>query len=329
MDATRDASIAGRPYRVSLASGGADPPAAPLLEEANRVLRGLSLEPYVPVPVPRLLADAESVEGYGISMRLPSGWGGHVGRGELDAASGELRLRLLEHAPELGGEFVTGGVPIELTPAEFVPQSGGSSVAISGRSFVDQGRDFVLWVEADALPPSAKAVEQANEALATLRVEPGDFYPGTVAPATFAAADEWHTGTSGIADAQPDGQETWTWASTIPYADEPFQFLPHKTLAALPPDGIVIDVQLVEPRDRAHGTVEAPFRITQADGPGSMEGLTPPISLYSTGGNVLGQNYDVGISVMFGREHPTPDQFARANAELARMRVPDWTSVGG
>jgi hypothetical protein len=32
---------------------------------------------------------------------------------------------------------------------------------------------------------------------------------------------------------------------------------------------------------------------------------------------------------MFGREHPTPDQFARANAELARLNLPDWTSVGG
>jgi hypothetical protein len=32
---------------------------------------------------------------------------------------------------------------------------------------------------------------------------------------------------------------------------------------------------------------------------------------------------------MFGREHPTADQFVRANAELARVRLPDWTSVGG
>jgi hypothetical protein len=321
--AIREGSVNGQLFRVAAVSGGDDLPPQALVAEANGVLGTLTLAPYVPQPVADLPLNAQRIEGYGMSMRLPAGWDGRVRRGELDASSREISLKLLEHATGIDGAFVTGRVPIRLSDAEFVPPGE------TGRSFIDRGRAFVLWVKADRLPPSAGAVEQANEALATLHVEPGDFYPGTVAPATFAAADDWHTGTSGITDAQPDGQQTWTWASTIPYADEPFQFLPHKTLAALPPDGIVIDVQLFESRDRAHETVEPPFRIMQADGPGSMEGLTPPISLYGTGGRVPGQSYDVDISVMFGREHPTPDQFARANVALARLQLPDWTSVSG
>jgi hypothetical protein len=323
--ASRDVAVSGRLYRITLASGGADPPAAWLLNEANRVLLALNLEPYVPVPVPRLPADAKRIEGHGMSMQLPSDWDGHVGRGELDARSRELRLRLLEHAAEPGGEFVTGRVPILLTPAEFVPAHGGSA-SITGRSFVDHGREFVLWVDANTFPPSTEAVEEANEALATLTVLSGDFYPGSVEPATFTAANGWHTGTSGSTDAKPDGQQTFTWASTISYLDTPFQFPPHSTLDALPPDGIAIDVQLYGPDERARPAA-FPFRMAQAGAPGSFEGVGPRTPLYGLGGRVPGQRYSAHVSVFFGRPHPTHDQLAAADAELARLTLPDWSAT--
>jgi hypothetical protein len=328
-EARREGTVNGERFRLTAVSGGDGPPAAATLAQANDVLKSLSLEPYVPVPVTPLPADAKRIESHGIGMRLPAGWDGAARRGELDASSSGIRLRLLEHADDDG--FVTGQVPIELSTAEFVPPGGGSDPSIpatTGRSFVDQGRRFVLWVTADTLPPSAEAIREANRALASLKVEPGDFYPGTVDPATFAAADGWETGSSGAAKVRPDGQQTWTWASTVPYRDEPFQFLPHKTLAALPPDGIVIDVQLFGPDERQRAAT-SPLRITPADGPGSMEGLTPPFSLYGTGGRMPGRDYDVDVSVLFGREHPTAEQFARANAELARLDLPRWPSVAG
>ena len=328
-EASRERSTGGERFRITAVAGG-DGPSAATLARANDALSSLSLEPYVPVPVAALPADARRIGSHGVSMRLPTGWDGEAKRGELDASAGGISLKLLEHADD--GGFVTGRVPIELTPAEFLPPEGGSDPSIpasTGRSFVDNGRQFVLWASADTLPPSAAAIRQANEALATLTVEPGDFYPGTVEPATFAAADGWNTGTSGTAKQQPDGQQTWTWASTVPYRDEPFQFLPHKTLATLPPDGIVIDVQLFGPDEKPQRPARVPLRITPADGPGSMEGLTPPFSLYGTGGRVRGGAYDADVSVLFGREHPTDEQFARANAELARLDLPRWASVAG
>jgi len=328
-EATREGSVNGARFRITAISGGVGPPAPSTLAQANDVLRSLSLGAYVPVPVAALPSDAKRIAAFGISMRLPQGWDGTAKRGELDASTGGLSLKLLEHAND--GGFVTGRVPIELTPAEFLPPGAGSDRSIpasSGRSFVDNGRNFVLWAAADSLPPSAEAVRQANEALASLTVQPGDFYPYTVDPATFASAGGWDSGTSGAAKVQPDGQQTWTWASTVPYRDEPFQFVPYKTLAALPPDGIVIDVQLFGP-DQKQQPLRQPLRITTGDGPGSMEGLQPGIGLYGTGGRMPGQDYDADVSVLFGREHPTPDQLARANAELARLDLPRWPSVPG
>src|SRR3989442_1623319 len=83
-----------------------------------------------------------------MSMRLPAGWDGRMRRGELDASSTEISLRLLEHATGIDGTFVTGRVPIRLSDAEFVPPGE------TGRSFIDHDRAFVLWVKVEALPPS-------------------------------------------------------------------------------------------------------------------------------------------------------------------------------
>jgi hypothetical protein len=326
-EASRQMAASDELFRITVICGG-EAPAENVIDEANSVLLGLRLEPYVAAAVRSLPPDAKRIEGYGISMRLPAGWSGGVDRGELDASSGEIRLRLLEHASDYG--FVTGRAPIELTPAEFVPPSGESDPRIpasSGRSFVDHGRAFMLWVEASSFPPGEGPVNEANEALATLHVEPGDFYPGTVEPATFAQAEGWHTGTSGTTDAKPDGQQTFTWASTAPYRDEPFQFAPRKTLETLPPDGIVIAVQLFGPDEHAR-LATLPLRIAAAEGPSSFEGVGQRTPLYGLGGRMPGQMCGANISVFFGRPHPTPEQIAAADEELARLVLPDWSGTG-
>ena len=38
------------------------------------------------------------------------------------------------------------------------------------------------------------------------RVEPGDFYPGEVEPATFAPAPGWYTGTTGLAAVERESE---------------------------------------------------------------------------------------------------------------------------
>jgi hypothetical protein len=330
-EASREIAASGELYRVTALSGGQDPPSQRELDEANGVLRTLALDPYVHYTVPALPPAATQIEGYGISMRLPGDWKGKVTRGELDAGSAQIHLRLLER----GGTdiaFAARKLPIELSNAEFVGPGGGFDpriVAGTGRSFIVHGREFVLWVEADSLPPDPWAVEQTNEALATLKVEPGDFYPGKVEPAAFATASGWNTGTNGSVEVQPEGQQTWTWASTIPFADDPPEF-PSRTLRRLPPGGIVITAQLFGPDKNGGGRNRAaspPFRLSQGQRSYPWEGQIGKIPLYHIGGRVPGQRYDVGIAVFFGRLHPTPDQVAAADAELARLDTPDWSAT--
>jgi hypothetical protein len=327
-EVSRDVAVSDELYRITAISGGQDPPGDTLLDEANGVLTSLSLRPYTPQAIQPLPADAKRIEGHGISMRLPDGWDGSVGRGTLEASTPGLRLILRENGGT-DAPFVTGKTPIRLSAAEFVGPSGGLDpkiAAMTGRSFVEGGRDFVLDVEADSLPPSAELVTQANQALATLQIEPGDFYPGTVDPATFTSADGWHTGTSGSTEVRPDGEQTESWASTIPYLDEPQQFPSSKTLEQLPPDGVVIYVTLFGPAARALDGPTSPFRIAQANREYPWEGQVGDIPLYSIQGREPGQLYRVGLAIFFGRNHPTPDQIAAADAELARLKLPDWTA---
>lgn len=327
---SREVAVSGELFRITAISGGENPPADALLEQANGVLMSLSLSPYTPASLPSLPVDAKRIEGYGISMRLPPGWDGAVTRGKLEASTTDLRLSLRE----LGGtetSFVTGLPPIRLSPTEFVGPSPGTDPGLAagtGRSFVDHGRYFVLSVEADSLPPSSELVSQANQALATLDVKSGDFYPGTVDPATFAVAGGWHTGNGGQADVRPDGHQTWTWASTVPYLDEPAQFPPRKTLESFPPDGIVIGVMLFGPDNRSSRHAEPPFRIAQAARQYPWEGQVADFPAYGIAGRAAGQHYDVDIYVMFGRNQPTDAQIAVADAELARLKLPDWSATG-
>jgi hypothetical protein len=328
LEASRDVTVGGELYRVTAVSGR-QPVVERSLTEANELLGTLAVRQFEPVTVPALPPDASRIEGYGISMRLPSGWTGEVTRGEVSAAApgNEIRLRLLERGGT-DAPFEERALPLQLSTAEFVAGGTGEAPAVSGRAFIDHGRQFSLWTGADVLPPSAAAVEQANEALATLSVEPGDFYPGSVEPATFSPAEGWDTGTSGPADAQPEGQQTWTFASTVRYLDEPVQFPPTRTLDQLPTDGIIIDVTLFGPDRHGAREAQAPFRMDQATRSDSWEGMPPDLPLFSIAGGVPGQSYDVDISVLFGRPHPSEGQLAAADAELARLNFPDWSSSG-
>jgi hypothetical protein len=328
-EVSRDVSLSGELYRITAISGGQAPPGDELLGQANDVLASLSLTPYTPGDIPPLPPDAKRIDGYGIGMRLPPGWDGSVTRGKLEASTPGLSLILRENGGT-DAPFITARTPIRLSTAEFVGPSGGMDpkiAAMTGRSFEQSGRDFVLEVDADSLPPSADLVDEANQALATLDVKPGDFYPGTVEPVTFDSADGWHAGTSGPTDVRPDGQQTWTWAATVPYLDEPQQFPPRKTLEQLPPDGIVIGVMLYGPTGHT-GSAEPPFTMAQADRNYPWEGQVGEIPLYGIGGRAPGQSYEVQISVLFGRNHPTSDQLAAADAELARLELPDWSAAG-
>lgn len=328
VEAAKAVSVSNERFVVTavIRSNASEPEVARL----NRMLATLRLAPYVAASPPDA-AEGERLEGYGVSMRLPAGWTGSVTRGHVEAASAErgIRMRLVEHGGT-DASFVTSRFPLRLSATEFVGPGGGSdptTAAGSGRSFVINGREFVLWSEAGSLPPRSEIVMEANSALATLRVQAGDFYPGVVAPAVFAPAAGWHTGTNGPAESEPEGQQTWTYASTVPYRDEPLQAPPYKTLEVLPPDGIVIWLYLFGPGEVDTSRRSPPFRLTEADRSAEWQGQVRDLPVYSLAGRVPGQRYGVNISVYFGRSRPTRAQLAAADAELARLELPDWTSA--
>jgi len=199
--ASRDVAASGHVYRVSVTSGSDEPPSAAAVAKVNAVLATLSLRSYEPKPATPARG-GEHLAGYGIDLALSPGWDGRVFSGVMEVASFDLSraadasgpisvgrndvaIRLLENGGS-DARFVTARLPLELAPTEFVPPGpgfGDQVPALTGRSFVASGRQFVLWAFAGSLPPNPTALAAANEALATLRIEPGDFYPGEVQPA--------------------------------------------------------------------------------------------------------------------------------------------------
>jgi hypothetical protein len=343
--ASRDVAVGDDVYRITVTSGSNEPPSDDALAPVNALLSDLSLEEYEPEAAPTTAGERERLAGHGLDLVLPPGWDGRVSDGFFEAASFDLPdgtgtndplsldpddivLRVAEH----GGSdtpFVSARLPVRLSATEFVPPEAGmrkGAPAVTGRSFVAGGREFVLSVVAGSLPPSSTALAEANAALATLRIEPGDFYPGSVEPATFVPASGWSTGTSGPAEVEPEGEQTITWASTVPYRDAPDQFPPHETLAALPPEGIAI-VGWVFRAPGLRSELPAgwpPFRLDEAER-ASFEGVPDDRATYRILAHVP-DRFDVTLWVFFGAPRPSSAQLARAQAELDRLQLPDWPS---
>jgi hypothetical protein len=189
---------------------------------------------------------------YGISVELPEGWVGRLSRGALVAATfpvppagsvglremafpqieeDDVRVLLFENAPEnrsppteLGDYPVLVG-KLEFAASDFSSMDGNSDDSVQSghgfgrRPFRFSDRLFVVFVEAGTLPPARAQLAELKALLGSLAVEPGDFYPGRVAPPRFAPRPGWHVGDSGAEEADADGEFTAAYAATIPYAD--------------------------------------------------------------------------------------------------------------
>jgi hypothetical protein len=322
-EAVAEVEADGERFRVTAVSGGADPPPQPNLQQLNDALSSLSLTAYAPEL--SAAASGDPIEGFGLHANVPRGWEGGIGRGQIHAGDEAVDLTISDFGAPEAASFVTGRMPLAIGPAEFVHPQGGTGYE-TGRSFLDAGRQFQLWVRSPDRRPSAEELARVNAFLASFHAERGDFYAGQVEPATFQAADGWDTGSTGAAEIQPDGQQTMSWASTTPYRDSGFQFPPHETLAALPPGGIVLTVRLDQHGSEGGPPVKSPFWLSDFE-EGSFEGLGPESGPRSFRGRYAG--YDVEIWALFGREHPTPEQLARAQAELDRLELPRWPDWDG
>jgi hypothetical protein len=106
------------------------------------------------------------------------------------------------------------------------------------------------------------------------------------------------------------------WASTVRYRDCPNCAPPHGTLAALPPSGIIIQVN--DGREVPHyGPLRSwPQRLRAAQVHSPFEGAPARVGVIQY--EARSRN-NVEHS-LFGRAHPTTRQLARANAELRTVR---------
>lgn len=145
-----------------------------------------------------------------------------------------------------------------------------------------------------------------------------------VSPPHFRAASGWHVGATRahacVGVSRSRCVDAWGWASTVRYRDCPNCVPPHRTLAHLPPGGIVI--QLADTHERpARGTVGRwPVRIRRRSvEAGPFEGVPGPH--YGLVHRIVrSRSEEHELWIWFGRTHPTPHQIARANAELRTAR---------
>jgi hypothetical protein len=147
-----------------------------------------------------------------------------------------------------------------------------------------------------------------------------------VTPPRFSAAQGWHVGSTpthscdvGVTRGRCVMAEAW--ASTVPYRDCPNCVPPHKTLATLPPDGIII--QLTDARERppygTPGSWPTQIRASQVTR-GPFEGVRRTNLSYAQLVVRSPHNVEHFLFVWFGRPHPTAQQLVRANAELRTVR---------
>jgi hypothetical protein len=288
-----------------------------------------------------------TISGYGMTISVPRGWEGEISRGAVRLANrtvptepgprtlerGDLVVSVLEREPspdEWGGIDADAGPPTLAVDDFTAPESGTAPEhhGVAHRFVSMAGRVFVLFGEAGSRPVREDTVAQANAALGTLEVEPGDFYPGAVAPATFARAPGWHTGDSGPFGRRPWGEQTQSWAATVAYADGPFDLPPRRTVERLPEDGVLVWVGLSrasapDALRARYPALERPYQLADFDVHSVWEGQIRDVPEYELLTRVPGQ-YKVEVRVYFGRGDPTPEMRAAAQAELERLRLPDW-----
>jgi hypothetical protein len=94
---------------------------------------------------------------------------------------------------------------------------------------------------------------------------------------------------------------------------------PHKTLAHLPPGGIVIQLSNARERPARIARGRWPVRIRGIDVHAGGEGVSRRYGAFERAVRT-GDGVEHLLYVWFGRAHPTRDQLASVNAELRTVR---------
>jgi hypothetical protein len=104
------------------------------------------------------------------------------------------------------------------------------------------------------------------------------------------------------------------WAATVPYRDCAVCTPPHKTLAALPPNGIVIQLSNVRER-RPNGPLGSWPPHLRASQVGGFDGAPSRFGVIQRMWRDR-NGVEHFLWIWFGRKHPTTDQLTRASTEL-------------
>jgi hypothetical protein len=303
------------------------------------------------------VGDPRELERYGLRVEAPPGWHVRMTRATVEAATrplgtltthpqlgpDDLSVRLFEQEPDLDyfplselEHTHSPGPPRAFTVGEFgQPDAqwagdGPQNHSYVRRNFRVSGRFFDLFVEAGGQEPSATAVDQLNELIASLRVREGDFYPGSVQPPTFPSEPGWHVGSADGGEVRATDYAE-AWAATVPYLNGPRDLPPARTLETLPPDGVLIWVGIGRDNRfpptseirRGQPEIRLPLRLDDMKGGPGWEGQIRDISLYRLHG-LVPDRYHVDVWVFFGRAEPSPEQRARAKQVLGSLVMPDW-----
>lgn len=298
-------------------------------------------------------SDGPRLSRYGITLEVPRGWDATISHGAIRSANfplasrvrggplqpGEIVLELFETDPGADSppadisEYPELDAAPTLAADDFRPPEPGTMQVegLARRTFSLSGRLFVLFAESGSRTPAAGELEALDRLLRSLRVEAGDFYPGSVEPPRFTARNGWDVGNSGPRPVRADADFLTAWAATVPYRDTWNSLPPQHTLTRLPADGVVVWVGL--DRDNhfppsASGSegfppVSPPFRLSQFERYAGWEGQVDDIPEYRLWATVHGQ-YRVDVRVYFGRPDPTPQMTSEVDAMLAGLRLPDW-----
>jgi hypothetical protein len=138
-----------------------------------------------------------------------------------------------------------------------------------------------------------------------------------VAPVHFRASGGWY---ASAVCGRPDCRFALSRAATVRWRDCWNCIPPHRTVAALRPDGIAIELELTRPFHPAWGRLRWPPRITRKRIVW-LEGVPMRFGGFIATGRLRG--LDVTVWIYFGRRQPTVRQMARAEHELRTARLPD------
>jgi hypothetical protein len=146
------------------------------------------------------------------------------------------------------------------------------------------------------------------------------------APAARLRLAGGHVGSVRVIDSACRGcVQTESRASTIAYRDPPNQLPPHRTMAALPPAGVIVHVtRSWEPSPPAWVRRVQPLRVVPSAVTASFEGNTTRGRVSRWTGTTWRGGSLVTVWVLFGRPTPTAAQIRRAQAVLDHAAFPPW-----